>query len=109
MIIDFVEDRTHQVDPEEILEERLINDIIGQVLKNHLSLLEYAVITRLLQGYTASEIEEEMGIGLKVIDNARTRVKTKLRRLIDEYGSLLSPQVPTNVRKRKDLYLNVPS
>lgn len=84
MIIDFVEDRTHQVDPEEILEERLINDIIGQVLKNHLSLLEYAVITRLLQGYTASEIEEEMGIGLKVIDNARTRVKTKLRRLIDE-------------------------
>lgn len=75
MIIDFVEDRTHQVDPEEILEERLINDIIGQVLKNHLSLLEYAVITRLLQGYTASEIEEEMGIGLKVIDNARTRVK----------------------------------
>ena len=109
MIIDFVEDRTHQVDPEEILEERLINDIIGQVLKNHLSLLEYAVITRLLQGYTASEIEEEMGIGLKVIANARTRVKTKLRRLIDEYGSLLSPQVPTNVRKRKDLYLNVPS
>ena len=109
MIIDFEEDRTHQVDPEEILEERLINDIIGQVLKNHLSLLEYAVITRLLQGYTASEIEEEMGIGLKVIDNARTRVKTKLRRLIDEYGSLLSPQVPTNVRKRKDLYLNVPS
>ena len=109
MIIDFVEDRTHQVDPEEILEERLINDIIGQVLKNHLSLLEYAVITRLLQGYTASEIEEEMGIGLKVIYNARTRVKTKLRRLIDEYGSLLSPQVPTNVRKRKDLYLNVPS
>ncbi len=109
MIIDFVEDRTHQVDPEEILEERLINDIIGQVLKNHLSLLEYAVITRLLQGYTASEIEEEMGIGLKVIDNARTRVKTKLRRLIDEYGSPLSPQVPTNVRKRKDLYLNVPS
>ena len=109
MIIDFVEDRTHQADPEETLEERLINDISGQVLKNHLSLLEYAVITRLLQGYTASEIEEEMGIGLKVIDNARTRVKTKLRRLIDEYGSLLSPQVPTNVRKRKDLYLNVPS
>ena len=109
MIIDFVEDRTHQVDPEEILEERLINDIIGQVLKNHLSLLEYAVITRILQGYTASEIEEEMGRGLLVIDYARTRVKTKLRRLIDEYGSLLSPQVPTNVRKRKDLYLNVPS
>src|SRR5690554_1260344 len=109
MIIDFVEDGVNQVDPEEILEERFVSDIIGKVLKNHLSLLEYAVITRLLQGYSASEIEKEMGVGLKVIDNARTRVKTKLRRLIDEYGSLLSPQVPTNVRKRKDLYLNVPS
>ncbi len=66
----------NQVDPEMILEERLVNEIIGQVLKNHLSLLEYAVITRFLQGYTAGEIEQEMGVGgLKVIDNARTRVK----------------------------------
>lgn len=109
MIIDFVEDGVNQVDPEEILEERFVSDIIGKVLKNHLSLLEYAVITRLLQGYSASEIEKEMGVGLKVIDNARTRVKTKLRRLIDEHGSLLSPQVPTVVRKRKDLYLDISS
>ncbi len=108
-IMDFVADGANQVDPEMILEERLVNEIIGQVLKNHLSLLEYAVITRFLQGYTAGEIEQEMGVGLKVIDNARTRVKTKLRRLIDEHGSLLSPHVPTDVRRRKDLYLDIPS
>ncbi len=108
-IMDFVSDGAYQVDPELILEERLINEIIGRVLKNHLSLLEYAVITRFLQGYTASEIEQEMGVGLKVIDNARTRVKAKLRRIIDEHGSLLSPHVPTDVRKRKDLYLDIPS
>lgn len=106
-IMDLVADGIPQFDPEAVLEDKYINEVIGQVLQNHLSLLEYAVIVRLLKGYSASEIEEEMGVGLKVIDNARTRVKTKLRRLLDEHGSLLSPQVPTNVRKRKDLYMDV--
>lgn len=106
-VMDFVASSFQQFDPETALEEKYVDQILGEVLRNHLSLLEYAVMSRLLQGYSASEIEEEMGVGLKVIDNARTRVKTKLRRLLEEHGSLLSPQVPTNVRKRKDLYLDV--
>ena len=52
-------------------------------------------------------IEKQFGIGAKAVDNARTRVKSKLRKLIEEYGSLLSPRVPVVVRKRKDLYLKL--
>jgi len=107
-ILDFVAAPLNQFDPEKVLEEKYVDEVIGQVLRNHLSLLEYAVISRLLKGYSAREIEEEIGVGLKVIDNARTRVRAKLRRLLEEYGSLLSPQVPTDVRRREDLYLQLP-
>lgn len=108
-IIDFVAGGMPQFDPEAVVEDKYVDEVIGNVLRNHLSILEYAVIIRLLKGYSAREIEEEMGVGLKVIDNARTRVKSKLRRLLDEHGSLLSPQVPTSVRRREDLYLNLPT
>jgi RNA polymerase sporulation-specific sigma factor len=107
-MLDLVAAGVPEFDPEEVFEEKYITEVIGTVLRNHLSLLEYAVIIRLLKGYSAREIEEEMGVGLKVIDNARTRVKSKIKRLLDEHGSLLSPHVPTNVRKREDLYLNLP-
>lgn len=106
-VMDLLTEKIPQFDPEWVLEDKYVNEVLGQVLQNHLSLLEYAVIDRLLKGYSASEIEQEMGVGLKVIDNARTRVKAKLRRLLDEHGSLLNPEVPTNVRKRKDLYLHI--
>lgn len=107
-VLDFVSAGVGPFDPEVAFEDKYINEVIGEVLRNHLSLLEYAVIIRLLKGYSAREIEEEIGVGLKVIDNARTRVRSKLRRLLDEYGSLLNPHVPTNVRRREDLYLNIP-
>lgn len=108
IMLDFVPAQPGQFDPEKVMEEKFVDEAIGQVLRNHLSLLEYAVIIRLLKGYSAREIEEEIGVGLKVIDNARTRVRTKLRKLLAEHGSLLSPQVPTTVRKREDLYLQLP-
>jgi RNA polymerase sporulation-specific sigma factor len=108
IIMDFVAAQISQFDPEKVLEDKYITEVIREVLRNHLSLLEYAVIIRLLRGYSAREIEEEIGVGLKVIDNARTRVRAKLKKLLDEHGSLLSPEVPTNVRRREDLYLNLP-
>lgn len=106
-VLDLLADNGRHLDPVWVVEEKYVQQALSKVLKNHLSLLEHAVIIRLLKGYTADEIEKEMGVGLKVIDNARTRVKTKLKRLVEEYGSLLSPQVPTEVRKREDLYLDV--
>lgn len=107
-VLDIIPAEPGDIDPEQLIEEKMINSLLDQVLKNHLSVLEYAVITRLIKGYTCSEIQDDIGVGPKVIDNARTRVKGKLRRLLGEYGSLLSPNVPTDVRRREDLYLDLP-
>lgn len=108
IVLDIVPADPADIDPEQLIEEKIVNDLLDEVLRNHLSVLEYAVITRLIKGYTCSEIQEDIGVGPKVIDNARTRVKAKLRRLLGEYGSLLSPDVPTEVRRREDLYLELP-
>lgn len=106
-VLDLIPNEDNKIDPVSLVEEKVTNQRLNQVLRNHLSLLEYAVITMLLNGYSSGEIEEEIGVGAKVVDNARTRVKSKLRRIMNEYGSLLSPQVPTTVRRRRDLYLDV--
>ena len=42
-----------------------------------------------------------------MVDNARTRARLKLRRLVERYGSLLSPELPLNVRKRLDLAMEI--
>ncbi len=107
MVLDLVSNDYVSMDPVKLIEDKQINHRLEEVLLNHLSILEYSVIIRLLQGYSSGEIETEIGVGSKVIDNARTRVKCKLRRIMQEYGSLLNPKVPTAVRKRKDLYLDL--
>lgn len=94
-------------DPEEWVQEAWVDETIEKLLRNHLSILEYEVVTRIINGYAASEIEKEIGVSAKSIDNARTRAKFKLGRLVARYGSLLSPKVPQKVRKRKDLYLRL--
>lgn len=104
-VLDLLPDETGAIDPQDWVESKFVNERLQEVLKSHLSLLEFAVITLLLQGYTNSEIEREIGVGSKSIDNARTRVRLKLRRLLMEYGSLISPSVPAKVRKREDLYM----
>lgn len=94
-------------DPEEWVQEAWVDEAIEKLLRNHLSILEYEVVTRIINGYAASEIEEEIGVSAKSIDNARTRAKFKLERIVSRYGSLLSPKIPEKVRKRKDLYLQL--
>lgn len=105
--MDLIPTNDAKIDPETFVEQKVINASLNQVLRNHLSILEYTVIMLFLNGYTSSEIEEEIGIGAKAVDNARTRVKLKLRRIMNQYGSLLSPKVPAQVRKREDLYLDI--
>ncbi len=107
IVLDLIVNQDSAVDPEALIEDKIISQQLDNLLSNHLSLLEYSVIVMLLKGYTCGEIEDEIGVGPKVVDNARTRVKTKLRRLIREYGSLLNPKVPVTVRKREDLYLKL--
>ena len=95
------------MDPLELLEAKSACQRIDQLLKDHLSLLEYTVATLMARGYSSSEIERAIGVKAKVVDNARTRVKTKLKRIVDRYGSLLDPQIPARVRRRRDLYMEV--
>ena len=76
-------------------------------MQAYLSPVEYQVIKLLLNGYHSNEIREELGLSLKVIDNARTRVKLKLKKVLLRYGSLLNPQLPLKTRKRKDLAIQL--
>ena len=108
-IMDFVMCNDTSVNPEAVVEERLVNQNLNAVLENHLSILEYTVITLFLRGYSSEEIESAIGVNSKAVDNARTRVRLKLRRILSEHGSLLSPKVPTRTRRREDLYLQLPA
>lgn len=103
-VVDILESGDSDVNPEEVVEKKFVRQRVTKVLKNHLSLLEYTVITFLLQGYSYMEIEQELGVNAKVIDNARTRVRLKLKKILQQYGSLLNPSVPQKRRRREDLY-----
>lgn len=94
-------------DPLELIEAKAARQRIDQLLRAHLSVLEYSVASLIAQGYTSSEIERAIGVKAKVVDNARTRVKAKLKRLLDRYGSLLDPNIPQRVRRRQDLFMKV--
>lgn len=94
-------------DPEAQVLERLSTQELGRVLREHLSLLEYTVAVLLVAGYTSAEIERAVGVAAKVVDNARTRVKLKLARLLTGYGSLLAADLPPRRRRRPDLCLQV--
>ena len=59
-----------------MIEEEFVFQYLDRSLANHLSLLEYTVMKMLLSGYSCGEIEAVVGVGAKVVDNARTRVKT---------------------------------
>lgn len=106
-MIDLLPSKCSTVDPEEWAMEQFASEKITEVLKNHLSILEYTVISLILAGYSNGEIQAKIGVGSKAVDNARTRVRLKLRRLLSQYGSLMSPKVPSKVRKREDLYLPI--
>ncbi len=107
-VLDLVPVEESGVDPVDVFETNAVNQRIHQLLRQHLSVLEYTVAALMLEGYSSGEIERFIGVKSKVVDNARTRVKAKLKRIVDKYGSLLSPCVPTKVRKRRDLYMNLP-
>lgn len=95
------------IDPVELLEVEHVSQRIDELLSNHLSILEYTVARLIIDGYSSGEIERAIGVKSKVVDNARTRVKAKLKRIVDKYGSLLAPGIPNKVRQRRDLYMEV--
>lgn len=106
-VMDVVPISESWVDPHETVEAKHVGIWIDRLLSNHLSILEYTVATLIIEGYSSGEIERAIGVGAKVVDNARTRVKQKLKRIVDTYGSLLSPGIPEKVRRRRDLFIEV--
>ena len=96
-----------EAEPFTRVEANWIGKRLDAVLQAYLSPVEYQVIKLLLNGYHSNEIQEELGLSLKVIDNARTRVKLKLKKVLSRYGSLLNPQLPLKTRKRKDLAIQL--
>jgi len=105
MLLDVINDSSF--DPERILEEKLTTLRLHKVLKAHLSPVEYMVLFFYLEGHSCREIQQKLGVKAKVVDNAKTRARIKLQRVIDQYGSLLSPKIPLKTRKRKDLCLKI--
>ena len=105
VLLDFIVDSTF--DPERIIEEKLTSLRLEKVLKAHLSPVEYLVFFLYLQGLSCREIQKKLGVKAKVVDNAKTRARLKLQRVITRYGSFLTAEIPLNTRKRRDLSLKI--
>lgn len=89
------------------LEKEWMKEQIDSVLQVYLSPLEYQVVQLGLKGYGFCEIQELLSLSPKVIDNARTRARLKLKKVLLEYGSFLNPKIPKKTRKRKDLAIRL--
>ena len=94
-------------EPFTLIEKEWNNQKLDSVLKLYLSPIEYQVVKGIIAGDSQGEIQISLSLPPKVIDNARTRARGKLRKIIEAYGSLLNPDIPGKVRKRKDLSINL--
>lgn len=101
-IIDFC-----SLDPQELVIEKLTTRRLIEVLKANLTKIEYTVLSMYLQGLNCGEIGKMLALESKVIDNAKTRARHKLQRIVEKYGSLSNPLVPLQTRRRADLAMKV--
>ncbi|MCL6590402.1 MAG: sigma-70 family RNA polymerase sigma factor [Firmicutes bacterium] len=90
-------------EPYSRIEDELAGQRLEEILKAYLSPVEYRVTKLFLEGYSLADIQGALSLSQKVVDNARTRARLKLKRVVFRYGSLLNPQIPVKIRKRKDL------
>lgn len=104
-LIDFLPSQTDE--PFNFIEKKWISEKLDSILKIYLSPIEYQVMKGIIAGDNQGEIQISLALAPKVVDNARTRARGKLRKIIETYGSLLNPDLPQKVRKRKDLAINL--
>jgi RNA polymerase sporulation-specific sigma factor len=90
-------------EPYSQIEDEMAGRRLEEIMEAYLSPVEYQVIKLFLEGYNLTDIQEALSLSLKVVDNARTRARLKLKRVLFRYGSLQNPQIPVKIRKRKDL------
>jgi RNA polymerase sporulation-specific sigma factor len=104
-ILDAIADNSGE--PFARIEDDWIGRKIDLVLRVYLSPVEYRVVKMILQDYNLSDIQKQLALEVKVIDNARTRARLKLKKILFRYGSFLSPEIPLKTRKRKDLEIRL--
>ncbi|MGE5606819.1 MAG: sigma-70 family RNA polymerase sigma factor [Bacteroidota bacterium] len=104
-LIDYLSSQADE--PFNSIEKEWINQKLDSILKIYLSPIEYQVMKGIIAGDNQGEIQVSLALSPKMIDNARTRARGKLRKIIEVYGSLLNPDLPQKVRKRKDLAINL--
>lgn len=85
------------------VENHWMEQTLEAVLEAYLSPVECQVIRMILEGYTMKDIQQKLSLALKTVDNARTRARLKLGKILYRYGSLLNPEIPLKPRKRTDL------
>ena len=85
------------------VENHWMEQTLQAVLEAYLSPVECQVVRMILSGYTIKDIQQKLSLALKVVDNARTRARLKLGKILFRYGSLLNPEIPLKPRKRVDL------
>ena len=85
------------------VEDNWMQQKLATVLEAYLSPIEFQVMQMVLNGYKLRDIQKRLSLSLKVLDNARTRARLKLSKILFRYGSLLSPQIPLKAKKRTDL------
>jgi RNA polymerase sigma-H factor len=104
-ILDGVADNSGE--PFAQIEDDWIGRKIDLIIRVYLSPVEYRVVKLILQDYTLSDIQKQLALSIKVIDNARTRARLKLKKVLFRYGSFLNPEIPLKTRKRKDLAMRL--
>ena len=104
-ILDGVADNSGE--PFAQIEDDWIGRKIDLVIRVYLSPVEYRVVKLILQDYNLSDIQKQLALSIKVIDNARTRARLKLKKVLFRYGSFLNPEIPLKTRKRKDLAMQL--
>ncbi|NLY90093.1 MAG: sigma-70 family RNA polymerase sigma factor [Firmicutes bacterium] len=105
-LIDVI-DNERALDPQELVIQKLTSSRLKEVLKAYLTKVEYTVFFLYLQGLNCGEIGKLLALESKVVDNAKTRARLKLQRIIHQYGSLSNPGIPLRPRRRMDLAMEV--
>ena len=68
--------------PEEVFIDREQSLLLGEMIKELLSALEYDVFAQILDGKSYEDAAASLGLNVKSVDNAMQRVRKKLRNIL---------------------------
>lgn len=104
-LLDVIPDLSFE--PFQEVENNWMEQKLEVILEAYLSPVECQVVRMILNGYPLKDIQHKLSLPFKAVDNARTRARLKLAKILFRYGSLLNPQIPLKPRKRADLAIHI--